>query len=272
MTNINLFRGIQSKFETLEKERLILKNKPTCNLIGEDGNIITPDELSYLGNGANAYVWKYVLNDECYAVKTFLATHHDWALSYDSYEIMRELDLNRIIRPIEGYSQEFGKKSISDRHLDAYLMDFLDEDKKALLFDMPYDKLLENIEELQEDVELLANNHIVMKDIKFANSLFTKTDLGLYIIDVDMFLCDRTLTTNEILDRNSKMLVFLIKSHLLDNIKNSLEINDEDTAFYKTFLHSYFSIDEGSHDTALSKFEGIFSGYDRPKKYFLKRH
>lgn len=238
------------------------------SFIGDQGTIIQSKDLSYISEGCNASVWRYDSFDEAYAFKLFFEGCSSYALSYDAYQKMKRLSLKRTVKPIEMFRDQ---KTDTGEFESGYLMPLLVPNEDMTLLDMPTSCLLENVRLLQDDVQLLTEENIQMKDVRYENSIFDQTTGMLYVTDVDMFECADYVPKDKLLEYNYKRLLYLLKDHLQRSVTCS---NDFDSSHKKAsglLIKRDFSMDALLECPPAVKIEQAFSKFEHPKQYFLKR-
>lgn len=268
MSNINLI-DFQLPFTYLdERTKALLEGRLIEDFIGEDGHIIKCDKLSYIGQGVNSSVWKYEKDGKVYAFKTFFEEHYDYALKYDVYRKMKNLPLKNITKAEEAYKKMSSKGS---EMIDAYLMKYLSIDENFSILEYPLDFLLESLSNLEEDIEILSNNHIFMRDIKPANSVVNNEDNMFYITDVDMFTYNSKYHLETFLRQNKIRLISLVKQLFLQEVKGLTEIDSDKRLKLQFLLNNYYSIDSLKDGSITVGVSDMFKSYEKPKQYFLDR-
>lgn len=254
--------------ENIAKGEDFYQGSMPASFIGDQGTIIQSKDLSYINKGCNASVWRYDSFDEVYAFKVFFEERFSYALSYAAYQKMKRLPLKRTVKPIE----MFRDQEISTEEFGAgYLMPLLVPNEEMTLLDMSTSCLLENVRLLQEDVQLLTEENIQMKDVRYENSIFDQTTGMLYVTDVDMFECADYVPKDKLLEYNYKRLLYLLKDHLQRSVTCS---NDFDSSHKKSsglLIKRDFSMDSLLECPPAMKIEQAFSKFEHPKQYFLKR-
>lgn len=265
VTTIELWNSI---FEM--NHRKIVQEKPTCNFLGSEGSLIQPNYLAYANHGVNASVWHYGNEDKEYAFKLFFDDCKFYALTYELYQRMKGLSLNTTIQALEVYRKS-DSKEVEQYLFDAYTMKWLDEDKTRTLLETPVSLLLKNICYLQQDAQLLANESIYMKDVKKENSIFHQKDQLLYITDIDMFSCSEVMRSQDILMHNYAMLLYLIKSHLYEDIRNTSFFLPSEKGKAISMIMSDFSFSSIDFFTPVEVIEKKFSQAETPMQYYKQR-
>lgn len=266
-----LFAEVQLKSYDSDMNISELFQKKSADVfIGDSGTVIEKDNLFYINQGVNASVWKGSIEDKEVAFKIFFDGCRDCSLPYGTYQRMKELPLKNMIRPTEVF-RNLKNLNKDNFEFDAYLMQYLSLEEKQMLLAMPSSLFIQNIANLQEDVELLADEYILMRDIKRANSIFDANDSMLYLTDVDMFRVVNTLSKETILKHNYNMLLYLIKDHLHKDIR---EVFPNDFSKQRKFcaeIDKCFSTAKVLTCPPAEKVEQAFSSVASPKQYFLKR-
>lgn len=255
------------------------------DFINSDGKIIKKEELSYISRGSNASVWKYQSVDslEKLALKIFFPHAHKFSLDLDTYERMRQLPLQNIIKPIDIY-YKYNNDVDFEGNFDGYMMPYLEEKRGVLLSEISLDYLIENIVILENDIKILTEYDILMQDIKLENSIICNDNCQLNIIDIDMFSCINNMSFSDIdiyfssyrtrkfntFKENMYMLLSLIKAHFIYDV-DRLCLSDEKKSEIKSFLYSYFAPCNIGNGLISDRVEGLFQNCDTPKEYFLKR-
>lgn len=238
--------------------------------VDDMGSVIRSCDLSYISKGANSGVWKYDHGYELVAFKYFFPDRHAFSLGYRTYLHMRDLPLKNILKAYHIFSS-IDYDHVVTGNFDAYSMPYLDCDPHQKLYEMKLDVLLQNLEFLQSDVSILSDSHILMRDIKSGNSLFSREDGLLHIIDIDMFQYLDTISMDSILEKNQKMLYSLVKSHFFDSI-SEMNLSIDQIRDLQVFLRYHFSPDEALRVSISDKVDSLFHGCESPKEYFLKRY
>lgn len=234
--------------------------------ISETGRIITKDQLQFVTNSKNSSIWKYELEGKIYAFKKFYDDRYSYSLKYVVYQIMQKLLLKNIVKPLEGYKKI---SNTSEKSIDAYIMEYIFANLDFSFLDYPIEILLENIENLEKDIEQLSAAHIFMFDIGAKNSIISKDDLKLSIIDTDMYYYDRLSSISTILEENRRNIFNLIRIHLIRGLLNCQDL-DKHAAEIKEFLKMYFNPDD-TNESLYARVEGLFGNYETPKQCFLAR-
>lgn len=143
----------------------------------------------------------------------------------------------------------------------AYMMKYLDEKKGYSIVDMPTSKLLKNSSNMEQDAELLANNHIAMLDLKRENTIFNQDDSYLYLSDIDMFY-QSWESFRDVSENNFKELDFTFY-HFLSNYSKEY-FHD----IYHNLLKDIFFRNTLYKKSPTEKLEYLFSSYDTPKQFF----
>lgn len=256
---------------TLEKAKE-LKRGILKNYVGRDGSFIESDMLDYLGHGENSSVWKIRKDDKDYAFKVFFDGRYQYALDYEAYIKMKDLDLKKVIKAEEIYCTEDRAENQKNFFcFNAYLMQFLENNDDLNLLEMPIEKIIENMRLLEDDARMLASEKIVMDDVKVGNSIFNKNDEMLYITDIDMFQYWRKQTPDFILRYNYRAILYLFREHLLNSIIKNEEFTNEEKCQYFSLLRSEISSKDGQILLPSQRFEKVFFKEETPKKHLLKR-
>lgn len=182
--------------------------------VTEDGKVITKDDLTYLNRGVNSLVWKTKVDEKDYAIKTFLDDRYKYCLTYETFQRMKELDLQNIVKAIGAV-----RKESSNQQIDGYLMDFIEENRNGILT-MPMDNFMESISRIQDDILVLSKNKILMDDIKADNSICS-IDNKLFLSDIDMFYYSDNFSYNTVLESNYNDLVDFVRHLILQQICNN---------------------------------------------------
>lgn len=236
------------------------------DFISEKGVIIPKYQVKFEISGGNSNIWKYERDGKTYAFKEFYDDKHCYSLSYDVYQRMRELPLQNIVKALEGY------KKVSNHHektLDGYLMDYITSDEDFSSLDYPIPALLESTENLEKDIELLSNAHIIMHGVGPRTSIVGKDDYKLNVIDTDMYYYDRFTTKSDILTENRRNLFNLVRLHLFRGLIYNNEFSEQKTEI-REFLKEYFDPKE-TNQSLKKKVKILFDGYDTPRQYFLDK-
>ena len=248
----------------------LFQRKSAYVFVGDSGTVIEKDNLFYINQGVNASVWKGFIEDEEVAFKIFFDGCRDCSLPYGTYQRMKELPFKNTIRPTEIF-RNLQNLDEDNFGFDAYLMQYLPLAEEQMLLSMPSSLLIQNIANLQEDVELLANEYIIMIDIKRENSLFDANDSMLYLTDIDMFRVVDTLPREAILKHNYNMLLYLIKDHLHKNVRQVIPDSISEQMKIYSEIDKCFSTAKVLTCPPAAKVEQAFSSVASPKQYFLRR-
>lgn len=248
----------------------LLEDNPTYVFIGDAGTVITKDSLYYINQGVNASVWKGFIENKVVAFKIFFDECRTCSLPYGTYQRMKQLPLKNMVQATEIF-RNVKKLDRDNFEFDAYLMPYVSSVEEQTLLDMPSSLLIHNIANLQADVELLANQYILMRDIKRENSIFHAEDSMLYLTDIDMFRVVDTLSKETILKHNYNMLLYLIKDHLRKNVRQIIPKNVYKQMELYAEIDRCFSTAKVLTCPPAQKVEKAFSCVETPKQYFLKR-
>lgn len=248
----------ESFFKQEKKQNLEIK--PSFNLLRENGDIIDGSDLSYLGRGENSTVWKYESGKERYAVKIFFDIAISCALTKDTYRSMVNLPLKNTLKALEVLDVVGNSTTIRSGYY-AYMMKYLDEKKGYSIVNMSTSKLLENSSSMEQDAELLANNHVAMFDLKRENTIFNQDDSYLYLSDVDMF-CRSWESFRDVSENNFNELNFIFYHFLSDYSKEYFHDR------YHNLLKDIFLRNTLHKKSPTEKLEYLFSSYDTPKQFF----
>ena len=139
---------------------MVYKDNYPLPLYGNLGSFIDRDTLSYLGSGYNCHVWKLDKDSETFAIKTFV--NRDFCMKYELYQKMKSLELHRTLK-----AREVFKQVDSPYDMDAYMMQYLDEDRDFSLFDFPTAMLLENFSRIEQDAQRLLVDVVGMSRAEF---------------------------------------------------------------------------------------------------------
>ena len=240
----------------------MFKDYFSTSLYGDLGSFIDKDTLSYLGSGCNGHVQKLDKDSETFAVKTFV--NREFCMTYELYHKMKSLELQQTLKAMEVF-----KRSDSPYDMDAYMMQYLDEDSNFSLFDFPTAMLLENFSKIEQDANMLADNHIIMCDVDISNSIYDQLTSQLYISDIDCFYSDDTLPSFRILDRNYSLIMDLFVDYLSKDLGKS-DLSSFDKASYITQLHELFD-DNFVEESPCDKIEKVLGKYKTPRQYFAKK-
>ncbi len=240
-----------------------------CEFIGrETTKKINSDEMFFVGKGENATVWRYLDGNEEKALKLFFKDKELYRLKYNVYLRMKNLFLERIVKALEIF--DIFKENEDESVIDSYSMKYL-KSSNILLSDLSISQLLENVYILEHDAQVLADNKIMMHDIKIDNSIIEENS-KLYLTDIDMFkVCDN-LKTDSIYKENRGTILYLLKEYFIRNIKN-MHFNDTKENYLVSMMRysftTYFLYEKGMPITDI--LEKTFQGYETPKQYFLER-
>lgn len=247
--------------------------KPSFDLEKENGEIIEKNELTYLGRGENATVWKYESNGKKYAIKIFFDIGISCALEKDVYWKMKNLPLNNTLKALETLNVINSTDNEAKRKYYAYRMEYLEEKKDYSIVDMPVFALLENVSLLEADAKTLANSNIVMQDTKKENIIFNKLDSNLYLSDIDMYFLSYSDSMHQIRANNKIELQILFYQYFAQYS------SDYYHAIYNDFFNEALFQTIDTKKTVTDILESIFSPYDTPKQffeenksYYYKRH
>ena len=240
----------------------MFKDYFSTSLYGDLGSFIDKDTLSYLGSGCNSHVWKLDKDSETFAVKTFI--NREFCMTYELYHKMKNLELQQTLKAMEVF-----KRSDSPYDMDAYMMQYLEKDKSFSLLDFPVPMLLKNFRVLEQDANMLADNHIIMCDVDVSNSIYDKLTSQLYISDIDYFYFDDTLPSFRILDRNYSLIMDLFIDYLHKDLGKS-DLSSFDKSSYITQLQELFD-DNFVEESPCDKIEKVFGKYQTPRQYFAKK-
>ncbi len=247
--------------------------KPSFDLEKENGEIIEGRELFYLGRGENSTAWKYEANGEKYAIKIFFDIGISCALEKDVYWKMQNLSLNNTLKALETLNVIESTDTGAKRKYYAYRMEYLEEKKDYSIVDMPVFALLENVSLLELDAKTLANNNIVMMDIKKENIIFNKLDSNLYLSDIDMFFLSYSDSLHQIRTNNEIGLRFLFYQYFVQYS------SDYCHAIYNDFFREVLIQKNTTKKSITDTLESLFFSYDTPKQffeenksYYYKRH
>lgn len=227
------------------------------SFINDKGKIISPKELTFLGAGENSSVWKY----KEAAFKIFFAECRPYALTYETYSEMKNLPLNRTLQARELYSEIFDESS---HKLDAYVMDYHEEINVSLL-DIPTQTLLKNIELMEEDSRVLAENAILMMDRNIENSIINNF-YELYFSDIDMYK-KSFQTESDILNSNKIEINWFLKQYFIKEVEKLKELTKDEIKFAVFQIFELFKSPMYSKSSEI--LEDLFSKYEHPKEYFL---
>lgn len=117
----------------------IMENELSFDLIDLNGNVIRKEELVYIGSGCNASVWKYE-KEKC-AIKIFYPYREHYALSFNLFKRMKNLELVNIVKAQQTLYKKTTSTKINKKQFDAYKMEYIYKEKQALL-DMKMAQLL----------------------------------------------------------------------------------------------------------------------------------
>ena len=232
------------------------------SLYGDLGSFIDKDTLSYLGSGCNNHVWKLDREQGVFAVKTFI--NREFCMKSELYHKMKNLELQQTLKAMEVF-----KRSDSPYDMDAYMMQYLEKDKFFSLLDFPVPMLLKNFRVLEQDANMLADNHIIMCDVDVSNSIYDKLTSQLYISDIDYFYFDDTLPSFRILDRNYSLIMDLVVDYLHKDLGKS-DLSSFDKVSYITQLQELFD-DNFVEESPCDKIEKVFGKCETPRQYFIKK-
>lgn len=256
-------------FDVRNNERFLMQEKsqncqikPCFDLEKEDGKIIYGRELSYLGRGGNATVWKYEQDGIKYAVKIFFEIGLSYSLRKEVYQKMKNLSLNNTLKALETLNVIHYDESALRRRYYAYIMEYLEEKKNYSIVDMPTSMLLENTSFLELDAKMLAQSSIVMRDVKMENTVFNKANSMFYISDIDMFeLGQMSVPNKELVTRNYIELQYVFYDFLAQYSSKYYH------GIYNDLFGRVFFRDI-PNKSITEKLESLFASYDTPKQFF----
>lgn len=240
---------------------------PKEKFIGDNGWVINGIELEYFAEGTNSTVWKYSRMGQKYAFKVFKEGRHSYSLNYKVYEIMKDLPLKNITKPLEGYIKEDVTRS---RWLDAYLMDYVDGATVEPVTEISMEHIMANMRNFDYNTELLSDNRIMMFDIGTKNSIID-SDYKINLIDVDMYYISDQYDKDYILQNNRWIMANLFKYYLVKSLEQDADFNNEEISIIKNRLKNYFNFDGFYYENIASKVEGLFGSSERPRQYFLEK-
>lgn len=255
---------IKSTIRKELEEGAPLSDYSESSFINKQGTIIQAKDLFFLGNGYNSSVWKLNINGRTLAIKVFFSDCLFWSLSYDTFEAMKPLHLKRTLKPLDAFYEQTNKK-IDYYKLDAYSMDYISEGKKSSILDIPTSVLLENIRLQEEDITVLAENAIEMRDSTIDNTILSDRN-EFFISDFDSFYVNKKLTSKELLERNKVSYHWVIKESFLAELELLFDCFE-----YNRMTNIFFNILKGRPQEVdiYERLEEALSGYDTPKEYFL---
>lgn len=239
-----------------------------CSFVNREGKVINANELSFIGAGCNSSVWKYISADTPSALKIFFDDTRHWSLKYDCYEIMKDLPLERTLKGKDSFYQD-DNTLITYEKIDAYIMDYINSRNNNSLLDMPTSIFLENIQLLEKDVEILAENRINTEDVKIENSIISQS-YELFFSDTDLYNINYSCSKDIILKRNKTDIVWFILSYMKMELGSLGDFtrNEYWDKFDEIYDILYFKL---SKEAIHESLERVFSQYECPKEYFLSK-
>ena len=240
---------------------------PKTNFIGDDGWIINGSELEYMDEGTNATIWKYSRLGQKYAFKVFKEGRHSYSLNYNVYEVMKNLPLRNIAKPLEGYIKEDTTRS---RWIDAYLMEFIDKGNFEPITEFSMENIITNVHNFDYNAEVLSDSGITMFDVGVRNSIIDK-EHKINLTDIDMYFINVNCQNDYILQYNRSILANLLRYYFKKSLEIDNDFNELEVKLLNQELEGYFRMDEFQSETVSSKVERLFGNYETPKQYFLQR-
>ena len=153
---------------------------------------------------------------------------------------------------------------------DGYLMDYFNEDKNAILSELPSDNLILSLEQIEEDARMLSDHQIVMYDIKPVNSIITQDDLLLHFLDLDLYKKVDSKSREEILLIQYKRICSFLSIGLRDEIKKDDSFSEDQKMKISFFIQDYFQLSTDDTLKPSERVESLCSNVDSPKQYFKK--
>ncbi len=242
-----------------------MENELSFDLIDLNGNVIRKEELVYIGRGCNASVWKYE-KEKC-AIKIFYPRGRTYALSFNVFKRMKNLELVNIVKAQQTLYEKTTSTKINKQQFDAYKMEYIETEKQALL-DMKMTQLLQNLENLDKDIFVLSNNHIEMHDVNPKNIIWNKEDSMFHLIDIDMYEINRG-KVKTIYEKNNIFLYILLRGVIRQEINSLNEMSDTSRRELIYDISSIFSID--SKIALVKKVEELAGKEKDLKTYVLSR-
>lgn len=231
-----------------------------------DGNLLDIDKenMSFLNNGECARV----LHDGNITFKEYYSmTSPDYRLSTRMYNVLKDINNPHFIKLLNAYSQMnfFDlikyKTGISKFHIDAYTaLLYKDEEIDLLEKDKAY--ILDNLYELENLMDVFADNSIIVDDLKRDN--VTMDSNSIVIIDPDLFYFSEL--SKECITKENKIKLLLMLEHILVRtaIKhpNRREILDK--------LSEFIKMDVDYETDITYEFSKRLSYASKPIDYFVK--
>ncbi len=220
-------------------------------------------DLFYLNKGFHAKVYKANFSGEKRAVKIFNADCKSSGLKIQTYEVMKNLGLKRILKALEIFSK---RQDIDIYNYDGYIMQLLDEDANPDILNFPTELLLSEFGLIDADAILLGQNNIMMKDVSARNSIIT-TDQQLWVTDTDFFERLYATSEDEIISHNRQNVSMLLRQLIMRAIDKVPEIDN-----YNNFLLKQdFAKKVPFSNEGIDVFAEMFENTDKPVEYFKKR-
>lgn len=236
------------------------------DFVDVNGLVISANELEFLSCGANGSVWKWDDGSHKQVVKSFFDNRYHLSLPFDTCLAIQNLNfvnLPNIYSPLRRSDKPSGS-------YDGYLMEYFDEDKSAKLSEIPSDNLILSIEQIEEDGKKLLEHQIIMFDVKPSNSIITRDDLMLHLIDLDLYKTVSCKSYDELLFIQYKMIMAFLSMGFRKDISNDSSFSAMDKQKLISSIQQTFTF---STDYTLSPkeyVESLFSNMENSKQYFKK--
>lgn len=196
----------------------------------EDGSSFKKSDLVYLGEGANARVWKCGNS----AFKEFIPSHIGSGIDKRLGDIFSEINFSNLPN---FYSFVRWSKS-GDVPYIGYMMEYFEEDKKASILDLPISTIVSSFRDLERDIEAISDFNILMSDVTAYNTMIT-SDGKIHTFDYDMYLFSEG---NDALRRNKVTELKLLHGLFLYYTSKDTDISMEDKIRYEEFFRKAFAI------------------------------
>ena len=148
-------------------------------IISEDGLVLSiteqdvlcnEEKIEYIDKGEEGIVYRY--QDK--AIKIYHNQPKKIVISLKLLEELKKIDLKRIINPIEILFAEDNLEYI------GYITKYINGDKDSI-YEYKKEKLLKELDYINEDLERLGKENIIIGDLRYSNYLSNIT--GMYLLD-----------------------------------------------------------------------------------------
>lgn len=197
----------------------------------EDGSSFKKSDLVYLGEGANARVWKCGNG----AFKEFIPSHVGFGINKRLGDIFSEINFSNFPN---FYSFVRWSKSEDVPYI-GYMMEYFEEDKKASILDLPISTIVSSFRDLERDIEAISDVNILMNDVTIYNTMIT-SDGKIHVFDYDMFYIDEH--HRDVLRKNKLMELRLLKGLFEYYTFHDADLDIEEKLNCEAFYRNVFSL------------------------------